>query len=116
MRLILIIAAITLTGCSTIKEYWPRPHDPVMFNNLVAVDIAVDKQDCEKPAWAEAQPAAEQLARYAEWRRDPQAANLRGLEKHIERMSAGGSKGFCEFGKKTAKQRIEAAKSAWEGR
>jgi hypothetical protein len=31
-------------------------------------------------------------------------------------MSKGGSKTFCEIGKKTAKQRIDAAKSAWEGR
>jgi hypothetical protein len=31
-------------------------------------------------------------------------------------MSHGGSKIFCEIGKKTAEQRIEAAKSAWRGR
>jgi hypothetical protein len=31
-------------------------------------------------------------------------------------MSLGGSKVFCEIGKRTAEQRIEAARSAWEGR
>ena len=39
-----------------------------------------------------------------------------GLEKHVDRMGKGGSSAFCELGKKTAKQRINAAKAAWEGR
>jgi len=38
------------------------------------------------------------------------------LLNHAERMSHGGSKTFCTLGKKTATQRIEATKSAWEGR
>ena len=116
MKQLLLIAVIALSGCSTIKEYWPRPHDPVMFNQLVAVDLAIEIQNCDKPTWAEVHPIAEQLAKYTEWRQDPQAANLRGLEKHVERMGKGGSKTFCDIGKKTAKQRIDAVKSAWEGR
>ena len=116
MKHLLLIAVIALSGCSTIKEYWPRPHDPVMFNQLVAADVAIEKQNCERPTWAEVHPIVEQLAKYSEWRHDPQATNLRGLEKHVDRMSKGGSKVFCEIGKKTAKQRIDAAKSAWEGR
>lgn len=116
MKSFLLIAVIALSGCSTIKEYWPRAHDPVMFNQLVALDIAVTKQDCEKPTWLEVLPKAEQLAKYTEWRGDPQATNLKGLEKHIDRMSKGGSKVFCELGKKTAQQRINATKTAWERR
>lgn len=116
MKHFLLVAVLALSGCSTIKEYWPRPHDPVMFNQLVVIDLAIEKQDCEKPTWSEIHPITEQLAKYTEWRQDPQSTNLRGLEKHIERMSKGGSKTFCELGKKTAKQRIDAAKSAWEGR
>ena len=111
-----IIAAglltLSLVGCSLL----PRPHDPVMFNQLVIVDIAVDKVDCNAPNWKPAMAASEQLAKYASWRNDPQAENLQGLEKHVERMDKGGSKTFCEFGKKTAAGRINAAKTAWEGR
>jgi hypothetical protein len=115
-QLIIVTSILVLTGCSTIKEYWPRPHDSALFNNLVAVDIAVEQVNCEQPNWAPAKASAEQLARYAEWRGDPQRENLKGLLAHTERMSKGGSKMFCELGKKTAKQRIEAARSAWEGR
>ena len=124
MRLIAtILITMTLSGCATvdtIKKYWPRAHDPVMFDHLVELDRILESVDCNKPDWGDdwnlMQMGSAHLARYTEWRRDPQAENIRGLHNHIERMSKGGSKTFCELGKKTAKQRIEAAKSAWEGR
>jgi hypothetical protein len=115
-KLILIASLVVLSGCSTIKEYWPRPHDPEMFGMLVDTDIAVERIDCEKADWTQAVDLSTKLARYTDWRGDPQVTNLKGLQAHTERMSKGGSKMFCELGKKTAKQRIEAAKSAWEGR
>ena len=119
MKQLLVVTAILLSGCSTIqdiKQYWPRDHDPVMFNHLVTTDIAINHIDCDRPDWATAHRNAEVLAQYAEWRKDPQTANMKGLAAHTERMARGGSKVFCELGKKTAGQRIEAAKSAWQGR
>jgi hypothetical protein len=104
--------ALTLTGCSLL----PRAHDPVMFGQLVTVDITIQKVNCDRPDWTTAVIQTQHLAQYATWRSDPQATNLDGLHKHTERMSAGGSKTFCELGKKTAAGRIQAAKTAWEGR
>jgi hypothetical protein len=118
-KVVLILIVGLLTGCSTIdgiKKYWPKSHDPVMFNQLVAADLAIENQNCEAPAWKDVAPITAQLARYAEWRSDPQTENLKGLNAHVERMAKGGSKMFCEIGKKTGRQRIEAAKSAWGGR
>ncbi len=118
-KLLILFFAISLSGCAavdTVKKYWPRDHDPVMFDNLVSVSIAVDQVHCENPDWSQVVIVANQLSRAAEWRGDPQTENLKGLLKHAERMSLGGSKTFCELGKKTATQRIEAAKSAWKGR
>jgi hypothetical protein len=108
-----------LSGCATVdtvKKYWPRDHDPVMFDHLVTVSIAIDAVDCTKPDWSPVVEVSNHLSRSAAWRGDPQADNLKGLLNHAERMSHGGSKTFCELGKKTAAQRIEAAKSAWKGR
>jgi len=117
MRAIALVLTLTLlTGCTTIKKYWPRAHDPEMFDQLVAVSVAVEFVDCTKPDWSKPVELSHHLARYVEWRKDPQADNLKGLASHTERMSHGGSKMFCELGKKTALQRIDAAKSAWEGR
>ena len=115
-QLVLAVAVVALTGCSTIKEYWPRAHDAVLFDRLVTTDIAIEKINCEHADWTLAHDNAEALARYAEWRNDPQTTNLKGLLAHTERMGHGGSKTFCELGKKTAQQRIEAARSAWQGR
>ena len=117
MRLaILAFTLILLTGCSTIKKYWPRDHDPVLFDHLVTASVAVEQVDCTKPDWTSVVDISKHLSRYAEWRGDPQTDNLKGLSSHAERMSHGGSKMFCELGKKTALQRITAAKSALEGR
>jgi hypothetical protein len=113
MKKILTILILTaLSGCSLL----PRPHDPVLFWQLVTVDITIKKVDCDRPDWKPALMQSEHLALYATWRKDPQATNLNGLHNHIERLNQGGSKTFCELGKKTAAGRISAAKTAWEGR
>lgn len=114
--LIILFLSVSLAGCTTAKKYWPRDHDPVMFDRLVMTSIYVDFVDCEKANWERVVSHSRQLARYAEWRGDPQAENLAGLYKHAEHMSKGGSKVFCELGKDTAMHRINAVRSAWEGR
>ena len=111
-KILAILILTTLFGCSLL----PRNHDPVMFGQLVTVDITIKNIDCDRPDWKTALVQTQHLAQYATWRHDPQAANLDGLHKHIERMNQGGSKTFCELGKKTAAGRIQAAKTAWEGR
>lgn len=115
----ILILTSMISGCAvvdTVKKYWPRSHDPVMFDHLVAIDIAIDHVNCDKPDWSKVLRRSQQLARYTAWRSDPQSENIKGLAAHAERMNKGGSKTFCELGKKTGKGRIDAAKSAWEGR
>jgi hypothetical protein len=110
---------LLLQGCASVavvKKYWPRSHDPVMFDNLVALDTEINIVNCEKPEWAKAITLSGHLSKYTEWRQDPQKDNILGLHKHLEKMGQGGSKVFCELGKKTASQRINATKSAWESR
>lgn len=120
MRIIaVLLLVVQLNGCvaiATVQKYWPRNHDPVMFDHLVTLSISIEQVDCVKPDWSNIVEVSNHLSRYAIWRGDPQADNLKGLLNHVERMSHGGSKMFCELGKKTAAQRIEAAKSAWKGR
>ena len=115
-QIAIIFLALSLIGCSTVKKYWPRDHDPVMFNHLVELDRILEAVDCTGSDWGVMEISSAHLARYTEWRQDPQAENIKGLHAHVVRMSKGGSKTFCELGKRTAAQRIQAAKSAWEGR
>jgi len=118
-KLLVVCAFFALSGCSTIdqvKKYWPRDHDPVMFDKLVTLNIDTQNIDCEKPDWSQVTKVSEQLEKYTEWRKDPQPENIKGLHSHYVRMGKGGSKTFCELGKKTSLMRIDATKSAWEGR
>lgn len=111
-----LVAVFGLVGCSTVKEYWPRNHDPIMFDHLVRAEVNITKIDCEKPDWQPAIEQAEILAKYTEWRSDPQRTNIKGLHDHTVKMSKSTNKTFCELGKKTAAGRIDAARKAWEGR
>lgn len=97
---------------------WPRAHDPVLVDRWVSANIAIGQVDCSASptGWLNTIQPTEHLAQLAEFRRDPQAENLRGLARHSQRMSQGGSKVFCELGKKTAEQRLAVARTAWEGR
>ena len=113
MKQFLAVAVlIVLTGCSLL----PKAHDPVMFDQLITVDITIKKVDCNNPDWKIALIQTQHLSQYTTWRNDPQSSNLNGLYLHVEKMSEGGSKTFCEIGKKTAAGRILATKTAWEGR
>jgi hypothetical protein len=109
---IVAAAIVALSGCSLL----PRSHDPVMFDRLVVLDIEIKQINCESADWSSAVENSQVLAQAAEWRKDPQAENLDGLHKHTIRMSQGGSVTFCELGKTTAVSRIDATKTAWQGR
>lgn len=115
-KLLILSSALLLCGCASIKQLWPKPHDPEMFGNLVELHINVDHVNCKQPNWSPALAVSQRLAIYSQWRNDPQAENLMGLQHHIEKMNQGGSVVFCELGKKTALLRIDAARTAWSGR
>ena len=115
-NLILLSSFVLLTGCSTIKEYWPRDHDGAMFKQLVVVQSDIDAVNCDKPDWSKAIDNSKILSLYTEWREDPQRINMKGLYEHTVKMSKSENKVFCELGKKTASGRIDAARKAWGGR
>ena len=116
MKKLLIIAAITLSGCSIIL---PKPHDPVLFDNLVSVKIAVDKLTCETKdlnAWQSASDKIHHLTVYADIRKDPQAKSLVQLQEAIGKARDSKSNVFCENILKINRTRIDVAADAWRGR
>ena len=114
----IFVAAVLLSGCSTVQKYWPRAHDPVLVDRWVTVEIAVNAVDCSTPtgAWAQVVPASQHLYVLADFRSDPQTENLKGLWLHTQKMNTTANPKFCELGKKTAQARLAAARSAWAGR
>lgn len=119
MRILLTLAlAVAITGCANITKLWPRAHDPVLVDRWVSAEVAVTNVDCAAPtgAWLQAQTAAQHLYLLADFRKDPQADNLKGLWLHTQKMNTTTNRMFCEIGKRTAQARLAAARSAWEGR
>ena len=122
-KLFLGLLFFLVTGCSTIqsgvdtvKKYWPRDHDPVMFERALSLSIDIEAIDCDKPEFNDLIFKSMFLARYAELRRDPQTENLKGLHQHFEKLKSNPKKIFCTFGKTTAKDRISVVITSWSKR
>jgi hypothetical protein len=119
MKKLLIIAVIFLSGCSTLSNIttlWPKPHDPVMFDNLVSTKIAVEKLNCDDKNWADAESKIEHLKMYSQLRKDPQATSIEQLQEAIGKAKSSNNKLFCESILKINKARIDVVVDAWKGR
>ena len=114
-KLVLILSVLALQGCSVLA-LWPKPHDPVMFDNVVSVKIAVDKLSCEDKNWTDAENKIHHLKVYATLRKDPQATSIAQLEEAIAKAKASNNKLFCEGILKINKTRIDTTIDAWRGR
>ena len=119
MKKLIIILALCLSGCSTlstITSLWPKPHDPVMFDNLVSTKIAVEKLSCDDKNWTDAETKIQHLKVYAELRKDPQATSIAQLQEAISKAKASDKKLFCDSILKINKTRIDVIADAWRGR
>jgi uncharacterized protein YceK len=116
MKKLIIILALCLSGCSTLTSLWPKPHDPVMFDNLVSTKIAVEKLSCEDKNWTDAETKLQHLKVYSELRKDPQAISIAQLQEAISKAKASDKKLFCESILKINKTRIDVIVDAWKGR
>ena len=119
----ILLLALLLSSCSlsTITNLIPRDHDSYMVEIWVETKIAVDDINCNDTVdavsgWMQVAQYAKSLSMYTSFRSDPQHGNIEGLYKHANKMAEGSSVTFCNLGKKTANGRLQAAKTAWEGR
>lgn len=117
-KILLLLAVLSLQGCSIamISAIWPKPHDPVMFDNVVSVKIAVDKLSCDDKNWTDAENKIHHLKVYAELRKDPQATSIGQLEEALQKAKASNNKLFCEGVVKINKTRFDTVVDAWRGR
>jgi len=104
------------SGVETVQKYWPRAHDPIMFDHALTISIAIDNIDCDKPEFNDLIIKSMFLSKYAELRKDPQTDNLKGLHQHFEKLKSNPKKIFCTFGKTTAKDRINVVLTTWSKR
>lgn len=112
-----IIAAVTLLFLSGCAFIMPRPHDPVMFGDMVEVKLALNKLNCvDKSGWEPTFSKVEKLKTYATLRKDPQAEALSDLENALKKAHETKNEKFCEGVVKLQKTRVEVLANAWRGR
>lgn len=113
MKLILALAVVVLSGCAVI---FPKPHDPVMFDQIVAIQIKVNKVNCSNKDWGDLLDRVHHLKVYTQLRDDPQAKGIAQLEEALLKAYNSKNEKFCDSILKLNKTRIEVVEDAWKGR
>lgn len=108
-----ILLAVSLSACSIIL---PIDHDPVMFDHLVDVKIAIGKTTCQDRDWKELNRAVEKMKVYSELRDDPQAESAKNLEEALSKANASKNDKFCESVLKVSATRVDVIVKAWRQR
>ena len=87
-----------------------------MFDQVVAIDIAMNKTNCSNRDWGNLLDRVHHLKVYTELRKDPQATSIAQLGDAIQRAADTKSEVFCEDILKINKARIDVIADAWKGR
>lgn len=113
MRSLYLSLLLLIGGCSII---FPKPHDPTMFDQIVSIDIAVNKISCSNKEWGDLLDRTEHLKVYTELRNDPQAPAIAQLHEALQKANTSKNDKFCESVININKVRIQAIEKAWKGR
>ena len=126
-RIILIAAAVMLTGCSTIQGWIPSFWDANQSAKITDVRLTVDRIDCTKDQLAQAAQLRDQL-RWFELYSTSKGALQRDVIKLIQPIQATtedwykrsldgqGSQGYCNIKKKILEQQTARAATGIMGR
>jgi len=114
MKRLILILAIALSGCAVI---FPKPHDPVMFNNLIYIQTDLNKTTCAEPKnWDNLLDRVNHLKVYTHFRSEPQSQAIASLQESLLKAHSSKSVTFCESLLKLNKTRVEVTLDAWKGR
>ena len=113
MKNLILILAVALSGCAVI---FPKPHDPVMFNQVVAVDVALSKTNCSNKDWGDLFDKVHHLKVYTQLREDPQSPAVAQMEEALLKAYNSKNEKFCESILKLNKTRVDIIEDAWKGR
>lgn len=104
---------VMLSGCAII---FPKPHDPVMFDQIVAIQIKVNQVNCSNKDWGDLMDRVHHLKVYTTLRNDPQAPAIAQLQEALLKAQNSKNEKFCDSILKLNKTRIEVVEDAWKGR
>jgi hypothetical protein len=114
MKKLILVLAVALSGCAVI---FPKPHDPVMFDNLIYIQTDLNKATCAEPKnWDNLLDRVNHLKVYTHFRSEPQSQAIASLEESLLKAHNSKSATFCESLLKLNKTRVEVTLDAWKGR
>lgn len=113
MKNIILACVVLLSGCAVI---FPKPHDPVMFDQIVAIDVKVNQVNCSNKDWGDLIDRVHHLKVYTELRGDPQATGVAQLQEALLKAYNSKNEKFCDSVLKLNKTRIQVIEDAWKGR
>ena len=116
MKKLLLIFVLLLSGCSTF--IMPRPHDAVLFGNLIDLKILSTTITCDDKyyGWKEMMDTINHIKVYSTYRNDPQAENIKGLHEAIGKAFNSSNPVFCSSLLKVQQQRVDVIIDAWKDR
>lgn len=112
-----VLIVISLSGCTTVQKYWPRPHDPALAQAYISAKIGVDEIDCtDKSDWSTVEYQARWLNEYARFRSDTQQESTQAIVDNLTKARVTASPKACEIWLNLVKQRLVVLDKAWSGR
>ena len=126
-KLLIILAAALLTGCSTIKEWVPSFNDPNQSYAIINVRFSVERLDCTQAQniqVARIRDSLEWFELYSEskgWRQQDVRKVIAPMRETVEDMwtrtvTKDGSKTYCELKKSIMKEQAAQASRVILGR
>lgn len=111
-KLLALFLAVSLSGCATISEYWPRSHDSDLAILFVDAKMSIESLDCKhSDYWDEALYLTKRMATYATFRQDPQADNANSSFENLNKARL--SENACDRYLNVAKLRLEVIAKSW---
>lgn len=118
-RLLVLSVLVALAGCSTVKEYWPRSHDPALMSSWVNVDLKLEKLNCENKdenAFDNTIADALWMGRYALARQDPQQTNANAIADNVTKAKNTKNLTVCKRWIELARERQDILRKSWGSR
>jgi len=116
MKKLLLLPIVLLSGCMTFII--PKPHDAVLFGNLVDLKILSGQVTCDDKqyGWKEMLDTINHLNVYTTYRNDPQAENIKGLHEAVGKAYTSSNPVFCKSLMNVQQKRVDAIIDAWKER
>jgi hypothetical protein len=115
-KTLLLLPIALLTGCMTF--IMPKPHDSVLFGNLVDLKILSTTITCDDKnyGWKEMLDKINHIKVYSTYRNDPQAESIKGLHEAIGKAYSSTNPVFCKSLLNVQQKRIDVIVDAWKDR